>query len=135
MLARHRSRLLFGLAIFALVASNVHAEDEIDEEEPVPHSVKVESCAGWRLNKLPEVKKFITVRFKISFFDPKFQSWIIYNIIRHYFVKQNLYFISYRKTLKPFSKILSSKRSQENLPRWSFITNLVRRSKEWTFLI
>ena len=134
MLARHRSRLLFGLAIFALVASNVHAEDEIDEEEPVPHSVKVESCAGWRLNKLPEVKKFITVRFKISFFTQSSKVKIS-NVIRHYFVKQNPYFISYRKTLKPFSKILSSKRSQANLPRWSFITNLVRRSKEWTFLI
>ena len=23
------------------------------------HSCKVESCAGWRLNKLPEVKRFI----------------------------------------------------------------------------
>lgn len=134
MLARHRSRLLFGLAIFALVASNVHAEDEIDEEEPVPHSVKVESCAGWRLNKLPEVKKFITVRFKISFLTQSSKVKIS-NVIRHYFVKQNPYFISYRKTLKPFSKILSSKRSQANLPRWSFITNLVRRSKEWTFLI
>ena len=46
MSARNRTRLLFGLAVFALVASNVYAEDEIDEEEPVPHSVKVESCAG-----------------------------------------------------------------------------------------
>ena len=46
MLARNRSRLLFALAVVALIVGNVYAEDEIDEEEPVPHSVKVESCAG-----------------------------------------------------------------------------------------
>jgi len=74
MLARHRSRMLFGLAIFALVASNVHSEDEIDEEEPVPHSVKVESCAGWRLNKLPEVKKFITEDLETLFQNTEFKK-------------------------------------------------------------
>jgi len=74
MLARDRSRLLFGLAVFALVVSNVYAEDEIDEEEPVPHSVKVESCAGWRLNKLPEVKKFITEDLEGLFLNTEFKK-------------------------------------------------------------
>lgn len=46
MLARHRTQLLFGLAVAVLLVGNVFGEDEIDEEEPVPHSVKVESCAG-----------------------------------------------------------------------------------------
>ena len=32
---------------------------QADGEDPTIHSCKVESCAGWRLNKLPEVKKFI----------------------------------------------------------------------------
>ena len=32
---------------------------QADGEDPEIYSCKVESCAGWRLNKLPEVKKFI----------------------------------------------------------------------------
>merc|ERR1712180_43335 len=42
------------------------AEEELDldsfpiVEDTVIHSVVVESCSGWRLNKLPEVKAFIT---------------------------------------------------------------------------
>jgi len=74
MSARNRTRLLFGLAVVALVVSNVYAEDEIDEEEPVPHSVKVESCAGWRLNKLPEVKKFITEDLEGLFLNTEFKK-------------------------------------------------------------
>jgi hypothetical protein len=45
------------------VAALVVAEDEIDDEEIVSdkHVMKarVESCTGWRLNRLPDVKKFI----------------------------------------------------------------------------
>jgi len=74
MLARHRTRLLFGLAVAVLLVGNVLAEDEIDEEEPVPHSVKVESCAGWRLNKLPEVKKFITEDLETLFQNTEFKK-------------------------------------------------------------
>ena len=32
---------------------------QADGEDPEIHSARIESCAGWRLNKLPEVKKFI----------------------------------------------------------------------------
>ena len=32
---------------------------KVDGEDTKIHSAKVESCAGWRLNKLPEVKTFI----------------------------------------------------------------------------
>ena len=63
MWTRSKNRLLFSIAVTLLLVGHVFAEeDEIDEEESVPHSVRVESCAGWRLNKLPEVKKFIQVK-------------------------------------------------------------------------
>ena len=63
MWTRSKNRLLFSFAVTLLLVGHVFAEeDEIDEEESVPHSVRVESCAGWRLNKLPEVKKFIQVK-------------------------------------------------------------------------
>ena len=59
MLARQKTYLFFAILLVGFVCAE---EDEIEGEDPVPHSVRVESCAGWRLNKLPEVKKFIQVR-------------------------------------------------------------------------
>merc|ERR1711899_474183 len=47
------------VGLFCLIIHLIHAEDQADGEDPTIHSCKVESCAGWRLNKLPEVKKFI----------------------------------------------------------------------------
>ena len=47
MLARQRIQILFGLAATLLFVGTVFAEeDEIEGEDPVPHSVRVESCAG-----------------------------------------------------------------------------------------
>ena len=47
MFARQRTRILFVLAITLMFVGRVLAEeDEIEEEDPVPHSVRVESCDG-----------------------------------------------------------------------------------------
>ena len=40
---------------------------QADGEDPEIHSARIESCAGWRLNKLPEVKKFIYEDFEKNF--------------------------------------------------------------------
>ena len=40
---------------------------QADGEDPEIHSARIESCAGWRLNKLPEVKKFIYEDFEKKF--------------------------------------------------------------------
>jgi len=70
-----RQRILFGLAATLLFVGVVFAEeDEIEGEDPVPYSVRVESCAGWRLNKLPEVKKFIQEDLETLFQHTEFKK-------------------------------------------------------------
>jgi len=51
----------FGLFLVLLQISQSFAEEDMadGEGDMSIHSCKVESCAGWRLNKLPEVKRFI----------------------------------------------------------------------------
>ena len=47
MFAHQRTRILFRLAVtLLLVGRSLAEEDEIEEEDPVPHSVRVESCDG-----------------------------------------------------------------------------------------
>ena len=47
MFAHQRTRILFVLSVTLLLVGRVLAEeDEIEEEDPVPHSVRVESCDG-----------------------------------------------------------------------------------------
>lgn len=75
MIARQRTRLFFGLAATLLLVGYAFAEeDEIEGEDPVPHSVRVESCAGWRLNKLPEVKRFIQEDLETLFDNTEFKK-------------------------------------------------------------
>jgi len=75
MWTRSKNWLLFSIAATLLLVGHVFAEeDEIDEEESVPHSVRVESCAGWRLNKLPEVKKFIQEDLETLFLNTEFKK-------------------------------------------------------------
>jgi len=75
MFARQKTRLFFGFAATLLLAGFVFAEeDEIEGEDPVPHSVRVESCAGWRLNKLPEVKKFIQEDLETLFYNTEYKK-------------------------------------------------------------
>ena len=47
MLAHLKPHLLLGLAVTCVLVGFVFTEeDEIEGEDPVPHSVRVESCAG-----------------------------------------------------------------------------------------
>ena len=47
MLARQKPYFYLGLAVTFLLVGFIRAEeDEIEGEDPVPHSVRVESCAG-----------------------------------------------------------------------------------------
>jgi len=53
------------VVMMAFTTSKVRAEDEAEGEDGIEfedntvYRAVVESCAGWRLNKLPEVKNFI----------------------------------------------------------------------------
>lgn len=71
MLARQKTHLFLALLLVGFVYAE---EDEIEGEDPVPHSVRVESCAGWRLNKLPEVKKFIQEDLETLFLNTEFKK-------------------------------------------------------------
>ena len=47
MLARQNTRHVLWLAVtFLLVGFVCAEEDEIEDEDPVPHSVRVKSCGG-----------------------------------------------------------------------------------------
>jgi len=53
--------ILLSSPFFTLAEEGQQAVDDLPVvEDTVVHSVLVESCSGWRLNKLPEVKAFIT---------------------------------------------------------------------------
>lgn len=65
--------LLGGLALLCL-ANVVRSEDEADGEDPAIFSARIESCAGWRLNKLPEVKTFIYEDFEKNYENSVFKK-------------------------------------------------------------
>jgi len=77
-----RGWLLLGLMGIGLVATR--AEDEAEGEDgvvfdDVSNAVRVdkcviESCAGWRLNRLPEVKAFIFQDFENKFDKTKYKE-------------------------------------------------------------
>jgi len=73
-------KLRVALALFACVAGiAVRANDEDvaigeDASDEIVSSAVIESCAGWRLNKLPEVKKFLTDDFEVLFENTKFKK-------------------------------------------------------------
>lgn len=47
MFTRHKTQILFVLVVTLLFVGHVLTEeDEIEDEDPVPHSVRVESCSG-----------------------------------------------------------------------------------------
>jgi len=52
------------IGLTCLLVHIIRAEDQADGEDTSIHSCKIESCAGWRLNKLPEVKQFIFEDFE-----------------------------------------------------------------------
>jgi len=56
---------------FGLLASG---EDVADGEDSVVHSAVIESCAGWRLNKLPKVKAFLREDFEVLYDNTKFKK-------------------------------------------------------------
>jgi len=71
MLARHKAYILLGLYLISVVCGE---EDEIEGEDHNPFSCRVESCAGWRLNKLPEVKRFIHEDLETLFLNTEFKK-------------------------------------------------------------
>merc|ERR1711860_244065 len=62
-----RLSLLLVLLTFGIGAEQ-EGSQSIEPEDKVVYSVVVESCSGWRLNKLPEVKQFIQEDLE-TFFD------------------------------------------------------------------
>merc|ERR1711910_202770 len=56
----------------ALLALSLAAEEDVEVTDRKVHSAVIESCGGWRLNKLPEVKSFIFGEFQTDYLRTSF---------------------------------------------------------------
>jgi len=66
--------LLVAAAVILAVSCGSLAEDVADGEDNAIHSAVIESCAGWRLNKLPKVKAFLREDFEVLYENTKFKK-------------------------------------------------------------
>jgi len=68
---------LLSLLVVAFVRAEedeAEGEDGVQFEDNTIYRAVVESCAGWRLNKLPEVKSFIYGDFEAKFERTQFKK-------------------------------------------------------------
>ena len=68
-------KVLYCLLLSVVSLSKTSAtEDLADGEDQTIFSCAIESCGGWRLNKLPEVKQFIREDFEKKYVNTKFNK-------------------------------------------------------------
>jgi len=65
---------IFSILVGIIIVNCVFGEEDEKPEitDKVPYMVRVESCSGWRLNKLPEVKNFIKGDLETKFLNSEF---------------------------------------------------------------
>jgi len=74
-----RLKAVVVLACFVTVIGLARADEDIADGEDgymdtAVESAVIESCAGWRLNKLPEVKRFLQEDFESLYENTKFKK-------------------------------------------------------------
>lgn len=70
-------KVLLVAALVILTVSCGWAEDEVigeNGDDSVIHSAVIESCNGWRLNRLPKVREFLREDFEVLYDNTKFKK-------------------------------------------------------------